>query len=338
MNLWPSSQPRLVAYLGNLQQRGDYPYEDIAFNISGYVTDNCPPGRELSDRVREWNETWAFPRLRLATLSDFFTHFEKKYGGQIPTYKLGWPDYWTDGVASTAFETGVNRLAHDELIIAEKLATAVSEVDGHYAAYPGGDLAEAYRLAMLYDEHTWGGWNSIDDPDSEFARGQWAIKSSFAYQARELARNATNKALERFSRQIASDRRPALVVFNALSWERSDVVRLPLPETLIQAKGQFRLVDLKTGQAVPFQILDNRTLIFLAERVPPLGYKVYACDNQQPQAAAASTALQNKVVENGFYRITLDEASGSISSILDKETGMETRGQGRPFQLQPVYL
>ena len=39
-------------------------------------------------------------------MRDFFEAFERQYAKAIPTHKQGWPDYWTDGVASTAFETG----------------------------------------------------------------------------------------------------------------------------------------------------------------------------------------------------------------------------------------
>ena len=189
------SVPKVGDYLAALEKRGDYPYDAIAFNISAWVTDNCPPGRELSDRVREWNNRWAYPKLRLATMSEFFESFEKKYASVLPVHKLGWPDYWTDGVASTAYETGLNRLAHDDLISAEKVSAVVGAVDSGFR-YPGTDIREAYDLSMLFDEHTWGAWNSISDPLSELARGQWALKSSFAYRAREAARTMLKRGVE----------------------------------------------------------------------------------------------------------------------------------------------
>lgn len=89
--------PKVRDYLAGLEARGDYPYDLIAFNISARVTDNCPPGRGLSDVVRDWNGRWAWPRLRLATMSEYFGALESKYRSRIPVHKLGWPDYWTDG-------------------------------------------------------------------------------------------------------------------------------------------------------------------------------------------------------------------------------------------------
>ncbi len=78
------SAPKLGEYLAKLETRGDYPYDIIAFNISAWVTDNCPPGRALSDRVKEWNEKFASPHLRLATLHEFFEKLEKDYGPRTP--------------------------------------------------------------------------------------------------------------------------------------------------------------------------------------------------------------------------------------------------------------
>ncbi len=49
---------------------------------------------------------------------------------------------------------------------------------------------------MLYDEHTWGAWNSIDDPGSELARGQWAVKSAYAYKAHEASRTLLRRGME----------------------------------------------------------------------------------------------------------------------------------------------
>ena len=231
-----ASRPKVDAYLSSLEKRGDYPYDLIAFNVGAWVTDNCPPGRKLSDIVRDWNARWAFPKLRLAVMRDFFEAFEGRYGAQLPTHKLGWPDYWTDGIGSTAFESGLNRLAHNELLTAEKAGAIASALDGGFA-YPGADLREGQELSMFFDEHTWGAHNSIDSPDSELARGQWAVKSSFAYQAREIAQTQIKRNLEALAGRQKPPAGTGLVVFNPLSWARTDVVKAALPEDLVGKKG-----------------------------------------------------------------------------------------------------
>jgi len=317
------SVPKVADYLAKLETRGDFPYDLIAFHISGYVTDNCPPKKELSDRVREWNNRWAYPKLRLATMTEFFEAMEKRYGKDIPVHKLGWPDYWTDGVASTAFETGVNRLAHNELLSAEKWAVAVKKTSKDFK-FPAAEIAEAYDNMMLYDEHTWGGWNSIDDPDSEFARGQWAVKSAFAYNAREIAKIVLNRGLLALAKNIPSSDGFSLAVFNPLSWERSDVVKIALPEELAGKNGRFKLVEKKTGAEISFQLPDKNAMMFQARNIPSLGYAVYRIipDVAPSPPAPAATVGENRI-ENRFFAVTADSVSGGLSSIIDKEAGME---------------
>ena len=332
------SLPKVVDYLAKLEKRGDYPYDQIAFHISGYVTDNCPPRRELSDRVREWNAKWAFHKLRLATMREFFESFEGKYAKAIPTYKLGWPDYWTDGVASTAFETGLNRQAHNDLLTAEKLAAVAGLVAKEWP-YPADEIREGYDQTMLYDEHTWGGWNSIDDPESEFARGQWAVKSGFAYAAREIARSVTAKSLAALLPAIPNGEAYALAVFNPLSWERSDIVRASLPGPLVEKKGRFKLLEKKTGAEVSYQVVDKSTLLFQANAVPPLGYAVYTIvPDVLPSPPAPVAVVGENRVENRFFKVVVDPTTGGLASLVDKETGAELVDRKGPYVLnQFIY-
>jgi alpha-mannosidase len=346
------SAPLVEKYLSALEARGDYPYDLIAFNISAWVTDNCPPGRKLSDVVRDWNRRWAFPKLRLAVLHEFFQALEEKYGPSLPVYKLGWPDYWTDGAASTAFETGLNRLAHNELLTAEKAGAIASALDPSFD-YPAGELAEGQEHSMFYDEHTWGAWNSIDEPDSELARGQWAIKSSFAYEAREIARTMTARNLGALAARVQAPGGNGLIVFNPLSWPRTDVVRATLPQALVEKKGKFRLTDRRTGGDAAFQLVDDRTILFLARDVPSLGYAVYEIAPAAGTAAAAAPAVPGSAsgtlptvgrsvaaltLENDVYKITVDPQTGGIKSLFDKRLEAECVDAASPYTLnQYIY-
>ena len=320
---YEKSFPKVTDYLAKLEKRGDYPYDLIGFHISGYVTDNCPPKKELSDRVKDWNAHWAYPKLRLATMSEFFGALEKKYAKSIPTYKLGWPDYWTDGVASTAYETGLNRLAHGDILTAEKLAVAAKLADKAFV-YPAGEIREAYESATFYDEHTWGAFNSISDPDSEFARSQWAYKAGFAYNAREIAKTVLGRSLPVLAKGIASPEARAIAVFNPLSWERTDVVRIDLPAELRGKDARFKLFDKRNGFEIAYQRPEPNVIMFLADKVPPLGYGVYtlALDTAPMDFPAMPKAAGN-VLENRYYKVTADPITGGLSSVIDKETGRE---------------
>ena len=332
------SSPKVGDYLAKLEARGDYPYDLIAFNISAWTTDNCPPGRGLSDRVKEWNEKFAYPKLRLATLREFFRVMESKYGPALPVYKLGWPDYWTDGVASTAFETGLNRITHSDLISAEKVSALASKLDpdkDKRFRFPGEAVRETYDLAMLYDEHTWGAWNSIDDPQSELARSQWTLKSSFAYRARESSRTLLRRGTEALAKLISADGDYEFAVINPLSWPRTDAVRVTLPAgPLREAKGKLRVIDRRLGSDAKFQMMGDDAVLVVAKDIPSMGYAVFAVrpgEGAPPVAAGPEKkgagpnpgSVPASPIENRYYRVSVDPKTGGISSLVDKETGRE---------------
>ena len=333
------SAPKVGGYLARLEARGDYPYDIIAFNVGAWVTDNCPPGRALSDRVKEWNERFVSPRLRLATMREFFERMEKEHGATLPVHKLGWPDYWTDGIASTAFETGLNRAAHNEILSAEKASALAAKLDPARAfRFPADKIREGYVSSMLYDEHTWGAWNSIDEPWSELARSQWAIKSGFAYQARETSRTLLRRGTEALARLVSAGGEHEFMVFNPLSWPRTDMVRVSLPAgPLREAKGKLKVVDRRLGADAKFQMMGDDALLVLAPNVPAMGYAVFAVTTGEALpgtgASGPGSEIRANAIENRYYRVTVDPKTGGVSSLFDKELGRELVDKSCPWPL-----
>jgi hypothetical protein len=80
-------------------------------------------------------------------------------------------------------ETALNRASAERLSQAEAIWAMLRP-----GAYPDEAFYAAWRNAVLYDEHTWGAHNSISQPDSPFARSQWAVKQRFALEADGIAR------------------------------------------------------------------------------------------------------------------------------------------------------
>ncbi|MCS7221977.1 MAG: glycoside hydrolase family 38 C-terminal domain-containing protein [Anaerolineae bacterium] len=389
--LWTYEQAeREVAYhLTNLAQRG-YPYDLLRAKFQGGQRDNSPPDVRLSLIASEWNQRWAYPRLIVATNAQFFKAFERAAGSSLRTLRGDLPNTdYTIGATSTAKETGINRLTHDLLTSAEKLATCATLVSDY--VYPADILAEAYDQILLYDEHTWG----MAHPIGPAQDACWSQKAEHAYRAAALAHDVLWKSANRLADQIRlTDEGYHIVVFNPLTWERTDVVHLPavmpapcsrpmywrypppgdkgppmwvsgtairrdivnLPPTLLEQP--FKLIDLSTGHSVPYQIVNvddplaarpyaayqyalgvtsqlqhkdllvdpahRKTLIFVAEDVPPLGYKTYRIvPMTQSPRFESSLIVGEHWLENRFYRITLDPESGAVSSIFDKELQRE---------------
>lgn len=249
----------MLDYLKSLEGKG-YPYDmvQVRYTTNG---DNGAPDPTLSDTVRDWNTRYAYPKMVIATTTQMFDAFDRRYGGKVPRVRGDFTPYWEDGAASSAAETALNRSAAERLTQTEALNVMLR---------PGvslnGTYEEAWRNVVLYDEHTWGAYNSISDPDSTFARGQWAVKQAFALDADRQSRALLTSATNSRAKTLAN----AVDVYNTSSWDRTDLVTLP--RSLSRAGSRVLGSD---GRPVPSQRLADGSLAFLARGVPAFGSRRY---------------------------------------------------------------
>ncbi len=156
---------------------------------------------------------------------------------------------------------------------------------------------------------------------------------------------AGEAALERSLRTIAEqintnlypDKKP-LIVFNPTNWDRTDVVQIRIN---LNAAEYIELLDAQQ-QLIPCQLINRTstesTLLFIAERVPSMGYKTYWWAKCRA-AADFSTDLKSTSdyeFENQYYLLKIDPNSGNITSLTEKDNSREyiTPGQkGNVFQL-----
>ncbi|OIN99032.1 hypothetical protein COY52_10035 [Candidatus Desantisbacteria bacterium CG_4_10_14_0_8_um_filter_48_22] len=185
----------LPGYLRKLEKEG-CPYDAVCIRTA---MDNAGPHIELSKIAREWNEKHGSPKIIVATNREYFEYMERKYGRRLPFYKLAWPDWWADGNASAARETGISRDTHRKLIDIEKAASFLSLFD---EKYPKERIDRIWDNLMFFDEHTWGSRYSISKPRCFQSRSQWAVKSSFIRKARAESVKLLGSLSQKLSKKI----------------------------------------------------------------------------------------------------------------------------------------
>ena len=118
-------EPGIMEYLSLLQEK-NYPFDRIAVQYSGFHTDNSPPAMIECDLVKEWNEIYAWPKLRSATAHEFLQYVEKHHADELLVYRTAWPDWWTDGFGSAARETAASRETHVAMQVNDGLFSIAS--------------------------------------------------------------------------------------------------------------------------------------------------------------------------------------------------------------------
>ena len=291
-----SSLAQGVSFLLKRLDEQKYPYDLVQLRWT--KGDNGPPDEGVMPAVRDWNAIHVYPKLIIATTSEAFHAFEKRYSAQLPVFRGDLTPYWEDGAGSSARETALNRHTADRLLQAETLwALRSPEI------FPATEFAGAWKNAALYSEHTWGAYNSIHQPDLPFVQNQWKYKQAYALNA-----DATSRALlEKAAGGTVTANAAAVDVFNTTSWPRTDLVTLP-PATAGSAVKDER------SQPVPSQRLSTGELVFLARDVPPFGAKRFTISAGNPLAAGGAT-VNGHTLTTPLLTVKLDDATGDIVSL-----------------------
>jgi len=301
----PEIRRPILDYVKELAVSG-YPYDlvQVHYTIGG---DNGPTDPDLPDLVRAWNEEFESPRIVIATMDRMFEEMERRHGDEIPSFAGDFSPYWEDGAASTARETALNRDSARRLVEAETLWALLSP-----GGFPRTDFREAWRQVLLFDEHTWGAWNSVSDPDRPEVVAQWEWKRARAVEADRRSRDLLAAALALRS-PLSGAGRQAVDVVNTLSWPRGGVVLLTRE---LSASGD-RATD-EAGRPLPSQRLASGELAVLVEEVPAFGAtRIVVGEGEAARSGAARAA--GRTIENGNLLVEVDPRTGAIARLVRKD-------------------
>ncbi|MGF6928562.1 alpha-mannosidase [Chitinophaga sp. W2I13] len=295
--------PYLFDYLSQLEHN-HFPYNMTL--LTWAMSDNAPIDPELPDAVKAWNERYTSPKLIITSVKQFFHDFEAGWKDKIPVFTGDYTEYWTDGIASAAKETAINRNASDRL----QQAGAIWAIRGK-TGYPADSFRNTWTDLIMFNEHTWGAFNSVSDPKDPKAVAQWQFKQRFALNARgrsEALLHSSTNGNGYTGNTITS----AVDVYNTLGHSRTALVRIP---ATLSTSGDV-VKDLN-GRKLPAQRLSTGELAFLATALPPFSKQRFTIHpgGGAPYKKATVTAYN---LENGIYSVGVDPKTGNIIQLLKK--------------------
>ena len=165
-------EDRISAYCQELNDK-NYPFEMIQLRYTK-KSDNGPVDTNLCAFVENWNQLYKYPKLQISSVPTLFQEFEKKYGQKLETVTGEISPYWEDGAYSTAIEEANLRILVKKTIALEKQLKK-KKTDKKYST----EIYKLHRSIVLFQEHTWGAWCSISDPELPFTTEQWKYKKAF---------------------------------------------------------------------------------------------------------------------------------------------------------------
>lgn len=309
---WLQHQPAFLA--------ANWPY-DTALLYGADWQDNAPMKEALVNNVQEFGRRFMWPRIVTGRAEDFFRDVERRYGTRIPVRRGDTGLFWEDGAASTAAELAAFRSAQLAARAAEIVALWDDRIEPRddEAQQRRRERADArtamWRDLLLFGEHTWGAAESVDAPTSRQTVAQWDYKKRFIAAGAAAARDYLSEGLERLGRASRAGR--GRLVFNAGTWERTDVALVPggAGKALAYDGSELASVDLEGGDA-----------LVLFRDVPPLGYLALA---ERDRDARSPTADGDGLeAAAGGFTIKLDGMSGAIRSL----TGPDGKERVKPSE------
>jgi alpha-mannosidase len=207
-----------------------------------------------------------------------------------------------------------NRKAECLLETAEKFSTLARK---YGCAYPTKELNEVWEQLLLNQFHDVLPGSSIPEV---YEDSQKCFRFIF-----DTVNRLILKALKTITSRIdTTGGGKSLLVFNPLSWSRTDIVEVPLD----WAGDEFEIYN-EQGRKVTSQMMnEERQVIFVAEDVPPLGYKEYRIRRkdslrESPSNLSSKETKKEIKLENEFLTIAIDKETGLARSIFDKSNKKE---------------
>ncbi|MFB2980089.1 alpha-mannosidase [Microseira sp. BLCC-F43] len=328
------------------------------------------PTRDMLEIAQRWQKSPFFPQLQFTTANTYLSALAGKNPShsQFPIWQDELYLEFHRGCYTThADQKRWNRRCEGLLYQAELFASLATIAAG--ATYPKAELEDAWKKALFNQFHDILPGTSITQVFVE-ANQVWQ-------EVEQVATQILEASLDQIATQISLPPPPhpdalPIIIFNPLNWQRSEVVAIPLPDSLPYsppsqggAGGDLWQVFDHQGQPLVTQLrrevltTNPSALLFIAPDIPSIGYRLFWLCPQNSHipnsinfpseseliwahlshyeysiAQKIEIATTNWNLENEYLRVTVDPETGNLSSAFDKIHNREILDKTGGNQLQ----
>jgi alpha-mannosidase len=311
----------------------------LTTTCSPVMWDNAPNNPYMPDLIRRWNASGRGPRIRYATFEDLRARAAEVPDDKLTVLRGDWTDYWAFGGGSSPISTTRNQQAKALIEMAESLP-------GSESLRPSSMLERAKNRADLYDEHTFGYYDS--DHAHPQAQTTELLKQALAHEGNELAAFAVMDGLESLSKNPVADRGIKGVLF-CNPGPHPITIRAELPASWFTAANErtyrasrmfydgrpwgarFPGIGSRVYGPVHLPPHSWKTLPFAdlpsAESGPGVRHEIRAVTVERREvnfAPVSSFRRRIGTIESPFHTLLYDPDTGRILSLVDREMKRET--------------
>ncbi|MBY0145955.1 alpha-mannosidase [Neobacillus niacini] len=294
------------------------PFNDL-MTFYGVGNHGGGPTKENIESIKQLNENPSYPTLVFSTVNKFFNDLMVK---NLP-FPVVHDDLQHHASGCYSVHSGIkkwNREAENALIKAEKFSAFADWTTGQ--KYPAAEYKQAWKNVLFNQFHDILAGTSIEAA-YEDARDMHG-------EAMSIAKRGVNYAIQSLSWRIDIEEEKGMkpiVIFNPHSWTSN----VNVEQEIGGLKPEDVLVD-EEGNQVPMQVVQSqataggRSRISFIANLPSMGYRVYKIVQREIGNEFTSIKANDTSLENDHFRVEIDQQTGFVSSIYDKQKNLEILG------------
>ena len=235
------------------------------------------PSIEMMQRIDELRNVDVYPKIEYGNTADYLTWIRGHDLSKLPVWKDELYLEYHRGTLTTQADTKAENRKCETLLRDTEVYSSLAALQGR--PYDNKALEQAWRLVLFNQFH--------DILPGSGIRENYIDAEEKYKKVKEIGSYEMKKSLEVLADDVNTSKirkGTPIVVFNPLSWERTDIVRYHLPEG---DNTEYAVFD-ANGKEVTSQIVTvdelHRQLLFIADKVPSIGYETYQLRKQKPAA------------------------------------------------------
>lgn len=287
------------------------------------------PTKEMLEAARAMKNIPGLPKVKIDKAEPYFERLEKRLEGQNVDVWDGelYLEYHRGTYTSQAFIKRANRKAEVLYHNAEWLNT-ISDLLTGQQQYPVQELNKGWEMILLNQFHDILPGSSIRQVYEDCKKDYEVINGIGQY--------AANQAQQAILKQIHAES-DGIVVFNPISWERDELVKVPFSEKI----GEKTVFIDENGGLIPAQCIEEaeeKYCLIEAPNLPSLGYKTIRTENGANNTSSSHQpmVISKNLLENNYYKIELNQ-NGQIVSLYDKVNNRQVLDDGHRANIFQVF-
>ncbi len=289
------------------------------------------PSLDMMTRIDEFKSFMVFPKIEFGNSTTYLQWIKQHDLSKLPVWKDElYLEYHQGTYTTQANMKKHNRLDEILLTNAEKFSS-IASLSGR--PYNSAALEKAWKKVLFNQFH--------DILPGSSIREVYIDAAETHQQAAEIGSFELSGALQDLAKHINTSKTRGstpVVVFNPLSWDRTDIVKIKLPKG---DESEYAVLD-DNRKEIPSQIVRSgeyqREVLFLARDVRSLGYRTYQLKKQKPAPFRNGLSVTSESIENEFFTVSLDPKTGLVKRVFDKRRAREVlSGEGNKLQLLADY-